>query len=279
MRPLPFLFPHTILTIYFLKGIVSDNHTFPESTFIGNWIEDGHSFLFFLEPEKVFISTLLEQHTYLELLDTYTMSYKQWQGGSIEPIKVSRFILNPPWIKAVPGDDEVAITLDPGLVFGNGTHPTTLACLQAIEIACGGGKVESMLDLGTGSGILALAAARLGCQKNIAVDYNQLACNTAKRNVELNSLQQNILIINGRAEHFTAIASDLLVANIGYDVMRNIINSDGFLKQKWFVLSGMLPREAEAIVTMLENKPVIILKHWRTDQLWQTILGITEDGI
>ncbi|NNK94099.1 MAG: methyltransferase, partial [Desulfobacterales bacterium] len=271
--------PHTILTIYCLKGIVSDNHTFPESTFIGNWIEDGHSFLFFLEPEKVFISTLLEQHTSLELLDTYTMSYKQWQGGSIEPIKVGRFILNPPWIKAVPGDDEVAITLDPGLVFGNGTHPTTLACLQAIEIAYGGGMVASMLDLGTGSGILALAAARLGCQKIIAVDYNQLAARTAKRNVELNSLQQNILIINGRAEHFTAIASDLLVANIGYDVMRNIINSGGFLKQKWFVLSGILPGEAESIVTILENKPVIILKHWRTDQLWQTILGITEDGI
>jgi ribosomal protein L11 methyltransferase len=261
-----------------VKGIVSDSHAFPESTFIGNWIEDGHSFLFFLEPEKEFISKLLEQHTYLELLDTYTMSYKQWQGGSIEPIKVGRFILNPPWIKAVPGDDEVAITLDPGLVFGNGTHPTTLACLQAIEIACGGGKVESMLDLGTGSGILALAAARLGCEKIIAVDYNQLAARTAKRNVELNSLQQNILIINGRAEHFTAIASDLLVANIGYEVMRNIIVSEGFLDQKWFVLSGILPREAETIVTMLENKPVIIVKHWQTDQIWQTILGITEDG-
>ncbi|MBT8333166.1 MAG: hypothetical protein KJP19_01945 [Deltaproteobacteria bacterium] len=72
MRPLPFLFPHTILTIYCLNGIVSDNHAFPEPTFIGNWIEDGHSFLFFLEPEKAFISTLLEQHTSLELLDTYT---------------------------------------------------------------------------------------------------------------------------------------------------------------------------------------------------------------
>ena len=135
-----------------------------------------------------------------------------------------------------------------------------------------------MLDLGTGSGILALAAACLGCEKIIAVDYNQLAARTAKRNVELNSLQQNILIINGRAEHFTAIASDLLVANIGYEVMRNIIVSEGFLDQKWFVLSGILPREAETIITMLENKPVIIVKHWQTDQIWQTILGITEDG-
>ena len=278
MRPLPFLFPHTILTIYCFKGIVPDSYEFSERVFIGNWIEGDHSFLFFLEPVEAFINELLKQHAYLELLDTYTMTYEQWQGGSIEPIKVGRFILNPPWIKAVPRDDEIAITLDPGLVFGNGTHPTTLGCLQAIEIACGGGKVESMLDLGTGSGILALAAARLGCEKVIAVDYNQLAARTAQRNVVLNSLQQNILVINGRAEHLTAFSFDLMVANIGYDVMRNIIDSEGFLDQKWFVLSGILPSEAEAIVTILENKPVIILKHWKTDHLWQTILGITEDG-
>jgi ribosomal protein L11 methyltransferase len=204
------------------------------------------------------------------------MSYGEWQGGKVEPIRIGRFLLNPPWIKASPTEDEIAITLDSGVVFGNGGHPTTQACLEAMEIACRGNKTKSMLDLGSGTGVLALAGAKLGCERVLAVDYNFLATRTARTNVAINDLEQQILVINGRAEEQLSIPTDLLVANIHYDVMKELVKQDGFYSQKWFVLSGLLTSEAAKILEYLKTRPVLILKQWGEGEVWHTILGITQ---
>ena len=122
---------------------------------------------------------------------------------------------------------------------------------------------------------LALAAAKLGCERIIAVDYNYLAARTARQNVALNPLDDRILVVNGRAEEHTAIATDLLVANIHFDVMKDLVRTEGFLRQKWFILSGLLGSEAEKILEFLATQPVLILKRWNQDDIWHTILGIT----
>ena len=132
-----------------------------------------------------------------------------------------------------------------------------------------------MLDLGTGTGVLALAAARLGCNKIVAVDYNYLAAKTARGNVALNNLDDRILVVNGRAEEHTTIATDLLVANIHYEVMKELVRTEGFLRQKWFILSGLLRSEAGKIEDTLKTLPVLILKRWNQNDIWHTILGIT----
>jgi len=274
--PSALLRPDTLLYIYYIGGIVPAHHTFETDNFIGNWVEDDFSFLFFSGPSKQKVLKILVDFPDLELLDEYEMTYAQWQGGVIEPIRIGRFILNPTWIKASPGDNDVSITLDSGVVFGNGAHPTTQACLEAIDIACSGKKVKTMLDLGSGTGVLALAAAKLGCEKVLAVDYNYLASRTARGNVSLNNLENNILVINGRAEEHTVVATDLLVANIHYDVMKDLVRTEGFLQQKWFVLSGLLHSEAENISEFLKSQPVAILKRWNQDNVWNTILGITQ---
>jgi ribosomal protein L11 methyltransferase len=286
MHPAPPLRPDTLLYIYYIEGVVPDllavpalergNDVFMLENFIGNWVEDDFSFLFFSQPARDRVLEILAEFPGLKLLDDYEMTYAQWQGGNIEPVRIGRFLLNPTWIKASPGKDEVAITLDSGVVFGNGAHPTTQACLEAIDIACAGKKVRTMLDLGTGTGILALAAAKLGCEKIIAVDYNYLATRTAQTNVSLNRLNDHILVVNGRAEEHTAVATDLLVANIHYQVMRELVRTEGFLKQKWFILSGLLRSEAEKISEFLDTQPVLILKRWNRDEIWHTILGITK---
>ncbi len=267
--------PETILHIYYIEGILPPGTHIPGENFVGNWAEDDFSFLFFRKPAKIAVDTLLSNYPNLKLLDEYKMSYEQWQGGSVEPVRLGHFLLNPPWIKASPGNNEITITLDSGVVFGNGAHPTTQACLEAIEIACAGGKVQSMLDLGSGTGVLSLAAAKLGCRKILSVDYNFLASQTTKNNVLLNSLEDQILTINGKAEEHTSIATDLLVANIHYDVMKNLVRTKGFLKQKWFILSGLLRSEVEKTSSFLATQPVHILKRWSHDNIWNTILGIT----
>ena len=273
----PYLRPDTVLSIYYIEGIVPRSTRLQMETFIGNWVEDDFSFLFFTAPARREVEDICAGLPDLKLLDEFEMTYEQWQGGTIEPVRIGRFLLNPPWIKASPAKNEIALTLDSGVVFGNGTHPTTRACLEAIEIACTGGKVQTMLDLGCGTGILALAASRLGCDRAVAVDYNLLACKTALSNVHLNNLRKNIVVVNGRAEQFTAKPTDLLVANIHYEVMKELIRTDGFFRQKWFVLSGLLRSEVKKVSDYLATRPVLIVKHWNEDNIWNTILGITRE--
>jgi ribosomal protein L11 methyltransferase len=272
-----FLRPETVLHIYYLEGILPPDLHVPVEYFVGNWVEDDFSFLFFRKSAKETVETLLSDYPNIKLLDKYEMSYEQWQGGVVEPVRLGRFLLNPPWIKASPQKGEIAITLDSGVVFGNGAHPTTQACLEAIELVCAGGKVQTMLDLGSGTGILSLAAARLGCRRILSVDYNFLASQTTRTNVILNDLKNQIFVVNGKAGDHTAVATDLLVANIHYDVMKDLIRTEGFLKQKWFVLSGLLRSETEKVSAFLSTQPVHILKRWNNDNTWNTLLGITRE--
>lgn len=270
--------PDTQLFIYYIEGIIPAHYKVDNDHFIGNWVEDDFSFLFFTQPAKNDVLTILKSFPRYSLTDEFEMSYGEWQGGNVEPIRIGRFLLNPTWIKASPKEGEISITLDSGVVFGNGGHPTTQACLEAMEIACSGNKTKTMLDLGSGTGVLALAGAKLGCENVLAVDYNYLATKTARVNVSLNELDGKILVINGKAEEHLSIPTDLLVANIHYDVMKELVKTEGFYKQKWFILSGLLTSEAEKILSHLESKPVLILKQWGHGEIWHTILGITQNS-
>ncbi|MBM9606388.1 50S ribosomal protein L11 methyltransferase [Desulfopila inferna] len=269
------LTPESMLHIYYLQGRIAKDKKIVNKNYLGTWEEDEFSFVFFLQEAPDAIEALIEEQKDLVLLDTYQMTYEQWQGGKIEPRQIGGFLVVPPWFTPPAEEPSTVITLDPGVVFGNGLHPTTRDCLQAIEITCAGGKVETMLDLGTGTGILALAAIKRGCIKAVAVDYNFLACRTARDNVVLNEMENNIVVINSQAEIFSEIPTDLLVANIHYDIMKDIIRSEGFLKQKWFVLSGLLTSEAAKVEEYLAGLPVLILQRWSQDGTWHTILGIT----
>lgn len=276
LTPQPLL-PETILSIYCLKGDLADLDIDFEG-FIGNWEDDGYNFLFFSQPAESEIGRLLEEHRELTLEDRFTMSYREWQGGFETPVKIGRFVLTPALLKKVAAEDEIGLRFDPGLVFGNGTHPTTLACLTAIEIACAGGRVERMLDLGTGTGLLALAGASLGCTQVLAVDNNRLAAATAVRNVRSNDLSGRILVVNGLAQSFAALPSDLLVANIGYPVLRELLTADNLRQHRWLVLSGLHNSEATHVQQLLTELDTVVLKHWHSEAVWNTLLAITADG-
>lgn len=269
--------PDTELFIYYIEGIIPAHQRIEKDNFIGNWVEEDFSFLFFTQPAADAVQEILKEFPDFNLVDEYQMSYGEWQGGAVEPLRIGRFLLNPTWIKASPGENDISITLDSGVVFGNGGHPTTQACLEAMEIACSGGKTRTMLDLGTGTGVLAVAGAKLGCEQILAVDYNYLAARTASVNVTLNDLEDKIIVVNGRAEEHLTTPADLMVANIHYDVMKELVKEEGFYHQKWFILSGLLTSEAEKILSFLREKPVLILKRWGEGEIWHTILGITRE--
>jgi len=267
--------PRRDLFIYYLKGRLEAASGMFQNNFIGNWQEDDDSFLFFSSPALRQIQNLLYHQRQLSYIDSYEMSYDQWLGEVFSTFEHGKFRITPAWDSGEGrnSDDKIGILLDPGLVFGTGTHPTTRDCLEALEIAARSREFKTVLDLGTGTGLLSLAAARLGSKRVVAVDLNLLAARTATRNVQLNQLEDRVVIVQGKAEDVIAYPADLVIANIHYDVMRHLINAQGFLDKKRFILSGLLRSEAKQIADSLARHPVNILKQWTRDGIWHTFYG------
>ncbi len=257
------------------------------SCFIGEWEDDEFSFLFFTADASDAIQAVLADRPLITLLDQYLMTYSQWLGETLRPIRVGPFHIIPLGTETLPltgtaqretpslkkKEGRHTILLDPGVVFGTGTHETTHDCLEAIALAGYAQGIETVLDLGTGAGVLALAAASMGSSSVIAVDFNFLATLTAARNVVLNQLQDKVMVVRGRAQDFIEYPADLIIANIHYDVMKHLIRSYGFYRSEMFILSGLMRTEAKTVESYLAQQPVKIIKKWNNNGIWHTYLG------
>jgi ribosomal protein L11 methyltransferase len=122
--------------------------------------------------------------------DDWANAWKQY----FKPLRVSeRLTIKPTWEEYEPAsEDEKIIELDPGMAFGTGTHPTTSLCLRALESVIEGG--EEIIDVGTGSGILAIGAVKLGTKHVLALDLDPVAVSSARENTYLNGLEDRITI-------------------------------------------------------------------------------------
>jgi len=261
------------LWIYYLKGRVGGDPLREDEDFIGNWEEEKDSFLFFKQPADDRVRVLLERQPHLCLQERYQMSYEDWQGGVMAPLSAGGLRVVPPWHPEAATPRENDILLDPGVVFGTGTHPTTYDCLTAMQMVFAAGPPADVLDLGTGTGLLALAAARLGARRVLAVDLNRLAVQTARRNVLTNEMAHLILVAQGNAINFIDLPNDLMVSNIHYDVMRHLVAADGFSRQRRFILSGLLRSQARDIEYQLQRQPVEVLHRWEHEHTWFTYSG------
>jgi ribosomal protein L11 methyltransferase len=269
--------PDEALYIYYLKGRVAPDIDLSAPGFVGNWEEDGFSFLFYTRACRKTIAALLAAQPQLEMIDAYQMAYADWLGERPVSFCVGRFDIVPVWEidqkEHDAGGNLQRLILDPGVVFGSGTHATTRDCLRALEIVYDEDRPEAVIDLGTGTGVLALAATALGSRSALAVDNNLLAVRTAARNFRMNGMADRILAVQGRAEAFIEHPGDLLLANIHYDVMRLLVKSAGFLQKKWFILSGLMHSQAGAIAEQLRRIGSIVRQQWIGVGPWHTFLG------
>jgi len=157
----------------------------------------------------------------------------------------------PPW--ETSDKSRIPLIIDPGMAFGTGHHETTKACLQLIEKFSKTSPKDRFLDVGTGTGILAIAASRLGFKAVVGVDIDPLAIDAAKRNAELNSLQ-NVEIQEGTITEVRG-SFDMIAANLMSEVLISIapeiavrLNYSGIA-----VLSGMLNGQEDDVLHAMKR--------------------------
>jgi ribosomal protein L11 methyltransferase len=264
--------PPEILWIYSFQGRFPSGITKTLNHFLGTWVEDDLSFLFFTQASEEQVHTLQDQCPWIQPLDSYQMSYWDWIGGELDPFSVGQIHVAPVWSQASVPEDKKCIFLDPGVVFGGGTHQTTLDCLKALNFLAQKEIHGRLLDLGSGTGILSLAAAKLGWGQIVAVDCNPLAAWTTKINVDGNNLSAQILAVQGRGEDFLDMPAQTLVANIHYDVMVQIMHSQAFRDIRNFVLSGLLRSQAMAVLEQLKGLGALV-EGVLEDGTWFTLVG------
>jgi ribosomal protein L11 methyltransferase len=193
-------------------------------------------------------------------------------------VRISRkIVLKPPEIfyRGKPGD--VVIKIQPGVSFGTGQHPTTRLALRGIEQAILNEelikkkKETSALDIGTGSGILAIAAVLLGINTAVGIDIDPCARVEAKENIKINELEDHVVIENLTAEKFSAQFS-LIIANLRYPTLRRIRNNIFRITANGgsIVLSGIKAHEMEALVENYTTKGLEV-RWYETEKSWAAL--------
>ena len=230
---------------------------FPTDDLIGERVHNLREFLASLilagidtQPAKVTLTSIEE--------DNWS---EQWRSA-FPPQKIGkRLVIAPTWDDIVPEPSEVLIRLDPGMAFGTGQHPTTQLALELLEAAIKAGEVVA--DIGTGSGILAIVAAKLGAKRVDAVDLDATTIPIAQSNIQINKVESVIRLHQG--DGLNALERQkypLIVANILTKALLPMIPiCPRFLEPAGrLILSGILATEASQIEAQLEANDFRVLE-------------------
>lgn len=216
----------------------------PVNSFLGETVEEikqaiNNLLLYDIDigKNKITISEINEEE--------WATAWKKYYN----PVKISeKFTIVPTWEVYEPvSSDELIIELDPGMAFGTGTHPTTVMCIQALEKYVKPG--DTVIDVGTGSGILSIAAAMLGAKSVRALDLDPVAVDSAKLNVKLNKVQHIVTVSqNNLLDHIDERAN-IIVANILAEIILRFVDDAYRLLEKdgYFITSGIIQAKKQEV--------------------------------
>jgi len=229
---------------------------------------------------KILEKKLLQFRQQLGLI--YRISYKEldeedwahsWKAY-FRPQKIGRnMVVKPTWRDYRADAKEMVIELDPGMAFGTGTHPTTTMCISMIENYLE--KGDMFLDIGTGSGILMIAAAKLGAGKICGIDHDETAVHIAVENLRRNDVDAQRFFVNcanlveGITEMYDIVAANIL-SHVILDLLkdlRRVLKSGGV-----FICSGIVDKNEKQVVAAMRNIGFDILETSTQDE-WVAIAG------
>jgi ribosomal protein L11 methyltransferase len=164
-------------------------------------------------------------------------------------------VIRPSWVEYEGEPDELVITLDPGMAFGTGYHPTTRMCLTSLEQMVTPGL--SVLDLGTGSGILTVAARLLGAGSAVAIDTDPNAVKVARENCRANGMGREVRLVRGTLplEQAPAESFDLAVGNISGRVIQAKASHtlEALKRGGCFIASGFINDQTPGVIETLQE--------------------------
>jgi ribosomal protein L11 methyltransferase len=187
-----------------------------------------------------------------------------------KPTKIGEnIVIKPIWEDYSAENGDIIIELDPGMAFGTGTHETTRMCVLALQKHV---KADTeVFDIGTGSGILAIAAAKLGAKHVVGVDLDPVAVDSALENVEYNKLN-NIEVLHGNLMDVVKGKADLVVANIIAEVIVILVDQvKEFIKSGGLFISSGIIKERESMVVEKLQSSGFTIKETMYDGEWVCI--------
>ena len=186
------------------------------------------------------------------IIEKNTVENKNWNEiweKSREVIRISdKIVIKPTFKEYIPQTNELVLTIDPKMSFGTGEHQTTQLVLNLLERYVKPGM--KVLDVGSGTGVLAITAVKLGAASAVAVDNDEWCYENCKENAELNNVSNSIKIITGDIKNVDEKGFDLVLANIQKNILLEILDD---LKMKIkengiLILSGLLLKDEEEIM-------------------------------
>ena len=202
---------------------------------------------------------------------------EDWENGWMQyykPIPVGqKLLIVPEWEDTALDTGRTVLRLNPGLIFGTGSHPTTAMCLEALEPLAP--KAETLLDLGCGSGILAVASVVLGCKHAVGCDIDPMAPKTVLSNAALNAVPPDALTVfsgdilgeSGLHSKISAIRYDLIMMNIVADVIIAFASSvpDLLKPNGRFICSGIIEGRQNEVISALSGAGLQIVHQKEKD--------------
>ena len=211
--------------------------------------------------------------TGLSIIDVREEDWANSWKVYFKPEKIGqKTVIKPTWEQYEAEKDDLVIEIDPGMAFGTGNHATTALCIRLLEEYV---KPDmDVLDVGTGSGILAIQAGLLGAKRVQAMDYDTVAVEAAKENIALNHLQEKVSIAHSDLLAAAQGQGDLIVANIVADIIIRLIpDAIGYLKgPKLFISSGIIDTRKDDVLACLTAHDFTIIDI-REDAGWVAIVA------
>jgi ribosomal protein L11 methyltransferase len=190
-----------------------------------------------------------------------------------KPEKIgNRVVVKPTWEEYLSQQGDVIVELDPGMAFGTGNHPTTAMCIRALEEYVYPGC--HVLDVGTGSGILAVVAAKLGAGKVIAIDRDPVSIDVSRENIAINNVSDKVTLIQGDLAGTLNEKFDVIVSNIIADVIIKLVPQAAQITKcnSLFISSGIIKERLEEVIDALENSMFVIEKTLEEGE-WVTVIA------
>ncbi len=197
----------------------------PEDVLVKGWFEQNEHTHDVLQAVRQRLAELSREDFGIVMgslaLEMQSVADEDWSENwkkYYKPFRIgTHLVVKPTWEPYAPEPDDLIIELDPGMAFGTGTHETTNMCMQLLEKHLSDGM--RVMDVGTGSGILAIAAAKLGAKDVLAIDIDPDAVKVARENVVLNKADGRVRVVKGDLVKGEAMPCELAVANIVADAI------------------------------------------------------------